>query len=382
MRKQNSTSLPGAAALGGIALGALAMYLADPVQGRRRRELVQEKMRTASEATGSVLSEAMHRTENRMSSAQLRAKSLLRRKQLDDESLQDRVRNTVAMLASFPEEVRIKAEQGKVILSGTVAAKEKERLLRKIRRIPGVRELRDQLELKTIARKPWFRDAHASPRHSSALDASSEKASDSIKGAARRLPIGAMLTVAGLGYMIQRLGKSVQKRPRMRGTASRNEEINLQKVIEIQASPETVFNIWSKYDNFPQFLSHLVEVQSLGMQRSHWIMRGPAGVGVEWDAELTKYMEPSLLAWKTEPGAPIEHQGSVRFESYNGGTRATVRMHYKPVAGRTNSLAALLGDDPEQDLENNLLNMKNFIEGSNIPHDLTRISPSSGQVLH
>lgn len=390
--------------LGGLAIGAMAMYLADPAQGKRRRGLVQEKMRIATEKTGNALEHAMHSTGNQLSQAQVRAKSMLRRKEFDDESLKDRLRNAIAMLASVPEEIRIKAEQGKVTLTGAVAAKEKNRLLRKLRRMPGVRELRDELELKSTDRRSWRRkEARKDAFDESATDASQavESTGRTIKGMARRLPIGALLAVAGLGYTIQRLGKNVQTQPRSQdsgripesssrtygssrtGDGSLQEgTIDLQKSIEIQASPETVFNIWSKYDNFPQFMSHLVEVQSLGGQRSHWLMQGPAGVNIEWDAELTEYLEPTTLAWKTEPGAPVEHSGSIRFEASDGGTLATVRMYYKPEAGQSNSLAALLGSDPEKDLEDDLLRMKNFIEGTNFPHENAQIAPSSGQVLH
>lgn len=378
--------------LGGIAVGAVAMYLADPVQGRRRRLMVQERMRTASEKTGSALDQAIQGAGNQLSAAQSRTKSLLHRKGLDDQGLQARIQNAISRLASVPEEIKVKAEQGYVTLSGAVALKEKDRLVRKLRRIPGVREIRDQLDATSSDRRwrSWNRmrhGAHPEPGLSTTHDAAS--ADSAIKRSLRALPIGAMLAVAGLGYAIQSLGKNMQRSRRShdatRSHAVRQDgEIHLQKSIEIQASPETVFNIWSKYDNFPQFMSHLVDVQSLGMQRSHWTMRGPAGVNLEWDAVLTKYMEPSMLAWKTESGAPIEHSGSVRFESSNGGTRATVRMSYKPEAGMDNRLVAMLGNDPEQDLEEDLLRMKNFIEGRSFPREaqLQQMPTSSGQVLH
>jgi uncharacterized membrane protein len=377
--------------LGGIAIGAMAMYLSDPAQGRRRRWQVQEKMRTATEKTGNILDQAMHATSNRLSEARRRTKSMLRHYDLDDESLQHRLRNAIALLVSAPEAINIKAEQGKVTLSGMIDAKEKNRLLRKLRRVPGVRELRDQLALDSTDRRQWFRKEkirHVGHEPGAAGHQGMESADKAIKRAVRSLPVGPVLAVLGLGYTIQRLGKSMRKRPRARSTAfSRDsvvadETINLQKSIEIQASPETVFNIWSKYDNFPQFMSHLVDVQSLEMQRSHWKMQGPAGVPLEWDAVLTEYREPTMLAWRTEPSAPVEHNGSVRFESSNGGTRATVRMYYRPVAGRSNNIVALLGNNPEQDLEDDLLRMKNFIEGSSFPRENVQNSSSSGQVLH
>ncbi len=374
--------------LGGIAMGAVAMYLADPALGKRRRLLVQERVRTASGQTGSAIDNMMHGAGKRLSALQSQAKTVLRRNALDDEGLQARVKHAVSKLASVPHEISIKAEQGSVILPGIIAAKEKNRLVQKLRRLPGVREVRDHLETRNSERKALFRrkerrdiSADISNESGKAVHAAASAGGAAI-GAARHLPVGALLAVAGLGYAIKTLGRAKFSAPRSHAIAPRTQAIHLQKSIEIQASPETVFNIWAKYDNFPQFMSHLVEIQTLDAERSHWTMRGPAGVNLEWDAALTKYLEPTMLAWKTEPGSPIEHNGLVRFESSNGGTRVTVRMFYGPAAGRSDSLVALLGNDPERELEEDLLRMKNFIEGKNFPRDFGHASSSSGQVLH
>lgn len=373
--------------LGGIAVGALAMYLADPQQGKRRRMLLQEKTRHASERTGSALSSVLHQTGNRISSPEARAKHLAERSDFSDESIRLRARKIVDKLVSVPNDIRISAEQGVVTLSGLVALKEKDRLMQKLRGMPGIQELRDRMEAKPAGRKQWFRkegrqSAQATPNHGAALGAAG------LAAVARRLPIGPFLAVAGLGYAIQRLGRRSSPSAELRSNAlrerPRTDEIHLQKSIEIQASPETVFNIWSKYDNFPQFMSYLIDVHSVGTDRAHWIVQGPAGVNLEWDTVLTKYMEPTMLAWNTEAGAPIEHHGSVRFESSsNGGTRATVRMFYGPAAGSAgNSIAMLLGPDPEQELEADLERMKAFIEGKNFARDIPQFKPSPGQVLH
>jgi uncharacterized membrane protein len=191
------------------------------------------------------------------------------------------------------------------------------------------------------------------------------------------------LAVAGLGYLIRSLGNGDMKRLISGKSQPRSQIINIQRSIEIQASPETVFDMWSKYENFPQFMSHVVEVRELGMQRSHWIAKGPAGVELEWNAVMTKCMPPTMLAWKSEPGSQVEHSGSVRFESANGGTRATVRMTYNPAAGaQGQEMAALLGTDPAQQLEDDLLQMKYFIEGGSLPRDFAHSGSSTGQVLH
>ncbi len=79
--------------------------------------------------------------------------------------------------------------------------------------------------------------------------------------------------------------------------------------------------------------------------------------------ELTESVRPELLAWRSEPGAPVQHVGSVRFEEVDGGTRATVRMSYDPPGGMFgHAVATLLGSNPKQELDADLICMKAFIE--------------------
>src|SRR5690606_3441176 len=108
----------------------------------------------------------------------------------------------------------------------------------------------------------------------------------------------------------------------------------------------------------------------LGQRRSHWVMRGPAGQRIEWDATLTESSRPHVLAWRSEAGATVQHSGSVNLEPSAEGTRVTVRMAYAPPAGVLGQgMATLLGDDPGEALEDDLLRMKDFIENGVPPHD-------------
>ncbi|MGH8607197.1 MAG: hypothetical protein ACREX9_07220, partial [Gammaproteobacteria bacterium] len=46
---------------------------------------------------------------------------------------------------------------------------------------------------------------------------------------------------------------------------------------------------------------------------SHWTVTGPGGMSVEWDAVTTKLEQNRLLAWRTVPGAAVEHAGMIQF---------------------------------------------------------------------
>lgn len=144
----------------------------------------------------------------------------------------------------------------------------------------------------------------------------------------------------------------------------------VEKAITIAAPREEVFELWSNYDNFPHFMSYVEEVRRIDDSRSHWKVKGPAGIRFEWDATTTEKIPPRLLSWRSEPGTTLQHAGSVRFDEVSGGTRVTVRLSYRPPGGALgHSLAALLGRDPKREMDADLLRMKSFVETGAQPHD-------------
>jgi uncharacterized membrane protein len=116
-------------------------------------------------------------------------------------------------------------------------------------------------------------------------------------------------------------------------------------------------------------------VRDLGNGKSHWIVNGPLGARVEWDAAITQMLPNKLLAWKSEPGSLIQQAGVVRFDSERDYTRVQVRLSYNPPAGAIGHLiATLLGSNPKQEMDEDLVRMQTFIETGKRPHDAVRKS--------
>jgi len=59
--------------LAGMAIGALAMYIADPSEGRRRRALLQDKMTNYSARTQKMVGGKVRDARNRLSGLQAEA---------------------------------------------------------------------------------------------------------------------------------------------------------------------------------------------------------------------------------------------------------------------------------------------------------------------
>lgn len=141
--------------------------------------------------------------------------------------------------------------------------------------------------------------------------------------------------------------------------------IKVEKSIEINKSPEEVFRFWRMFENLPRFMNHLESVTTTPSGRSHWVARAPAGTTVEWDAEVYNEKEGELIAWRSLDGADVDNAGSVRFDQAAGGRGTLVRvtLRYDPPGGALGAaVARLFGENPEQQIEEDLGRLKQVME--------------------
>ena len=141
-------------------------------------------------------------------------------------------------------------------------------------------------------------------------------------------------------------------------------EAQVTEAITIKRSVEEVYAFWRDFGNFPRFMRHLESVDVRGRE-SHWRAKGPAGVRVEWDAELVEDVENERISWRSLENADVENHGSVRFAHAPGsrGTEIRVHLHYSPPAGRIGQgIAWLLGRDPESQIREDLHRVKQLLE--------------------
>jgi uncharacterized membrane protein len=139
----------------------------------------------------------------------------------------------------------------------------------------------------------------------------------------------------------------------------------VEKSVTINRSPEELFNFWRNFENLPRFMNHLESVKVMGGNRSHWVAKAPAGTTVEWDAEVYNEKPNELIAWRTLEGADVDSAGSVRFEAVpNGrGTMVRVALKYDPPGGAIGAaIAKLFGENPEQQIDEDLRRFKQLME--------------------
>ena len=354
--------------------GALLMYLLDPDQGRQRSARSRDRLARLARRGSGAGTAGVRDLGNRAGGlfAQLRAslRDAMGRDLPDDELLAERVRAQLGRLISHPRAIDVTASDGQVTLRGAVLMSEEDALLRGVESVRGVRGVASDLEIYPSAEGVPQLQGGRDPAFAQAIQESWSAEARLLAlaaggpGTVWGLSHGRIMGLLGSGAGIALALRALTDRPlaRLAGRGGHT-GIDIEKSIHIAAPCERVYDLWSNYENFPHFMSMVEEVRALNDRRSHWVVKGPAGTRIEWDAELTESDRPRLLAWRSEPGAPVQHVGSVRFEAQDGGTRATVRMSYYPPGGMLgHTVATLLGSNPKQELDADLICMKTFIE--------------------
>jgi len=156
------------------------------------------------------------------------------------------------------------------------------------------------------------------------------------------------------------------RRARRRG---RGEGIRFTKSFTINRQPDVVYGFWRKLENLPRFMRHLASVEVIDERRSRWRARAPAGMTVSWEAEIVEDQPNERLAWRSTEGSTIRNRGSVRFVPAPGarGTEIHVDLEYAVPGGRVASLLAkLFGEEPEQQVADDLRRLKQLLEAGEI----------------
>jgi uncharacterized membrane protein len=367
----------------GLMVGGIAAYFLDRTRGHQRRAALRDKvshfLHEIDDAAGKTARDARNRREGLRAAATARLDGA----QVDDVVLHERVRSALGRVTTHPGSIEVGVSEGHVSLRGPILAGEVRRLLSAVRRVRGVRAVTNLLT------------EHASAEGVSALQGGRRRESRfefrqsnwspaarlfaGLMGAAalgsRDLPspLRGIVRLLGLG-MVARAVTNLELK-RLVGVNAGRRNVDIQKTITVAAPVEQVFDFFSRFENFPLFMSHLKEVQRTGERTSHWVAQGPAGTEFHWDAEITQLEPNRRLTWRSADGATIKNAGVVNFEpAQDGGTRLDIHLCYNPPAGAIgHGLASLLGVDPKHAMDDDLVRFKSLIEKGRATADGTTV---------
>ncbi len=190
-----------------------------------------------------------------------------------------------------------------------------------------------------------------------------------VYGLSRRDPLSLGLGAIGVGLITR--GVTNLEMKDLVGLGAGSRAVEIQKTINIAAPVTQVYDFWKNFENFPSVMSNVKEVRDNGNGTSHWVVAGPLGISMEWDAVVTRDVPNELLAWKSVEGANVESAGIVRFgQNKDGTTSVQVKLSYNPPGGAIgHALATLFGSDPKTEMDADMLRMKSMIETGVQPHD-------------
>jgi len=146
--------------------------------------------------------------------------------------------------------------------------------------------------------------------------------------------------------------------------------VSVRRAVTVNKPVDEVYRFWRQYENLPRCMRHLESVVMHGDGTSTWTATGPAGMRVSWDAETTADRENEWIAWRSLEGADVDHRGSVRFQRAPGdrGTEVRVHLEYTPPAGVVGrSVAWLFGEEPAQQIREDLRRVKALLETGQVP---------------
>lgn len=158
-----------------------------------------------------------------------------------------------------------------------------------------------------------------------------------------------------------------------------NKGIKVVKSITVARRRDEVYRYWRNLENLPRFMEHVESVREIDSLRSAWVVKGPLGHDVKWNARIISDREGEMISWESLPGAEVQNAGSVWFESIGAGsTEVKVSLQYLPPAGVIGAaVAKFFGEAPDQQLENDLARFKTLIESENVGTEAMAATPAS-----
>lgn len=128
--------------------------------------------------------------------------------------------------------------------------------------------------------------------------------------------------------------------------------------VDVDAPVHTVYNQWTQFESFPQFMGGVEQITQLDDRRTHWVTT-IGGQRREFDTTITEQHPDERVAWTSTDGT--SHAGVVTFHRLSdAATRVTAQIEWQP-EGVVEKAGAALNFD-ERQVKSDLERFKHFIE--------------------
>lgn len=152
----------------------------------------------------------------------------------------------------------------------------------------------------------------------------------------------------------------------------------VEKSVVVDAPLSTVYNQWTQFEQFPQFMGAVEKVIQLSDDRLEWVAE-LGGVRRQWIAKILEQVPDTKVAWAAVEGAT--NAGAVTFAALGPDqTEVHLSMEYEP-----EGFVEKVGDFfhvVETQAEDDLDNFKRFIEAAGREAGAWRGSINEGATVH
>ncbi|MBY0519721.1 MAG: SRPBCC family protein [Sphingomonas sp.] len=138
--------------------------------------------------------------------------------------------------------------------------------------------------------------------------------------------------------------------------------------VTINRPAAELFAFWRDFANLATFMENVVRIDVIDPNRSHWVVKAPAGKTVEWDAVVTDERQDAFIAWESAEGADVANQGRIDFRDAGArGTVVTALISYDPPAGLIGKIIAkMFQREPAIQVRRDLRRFKQLMETGEI----------------
>ena len=135
------------------------------------------------------------------------------------------------------------------------------------------------------------------------------------------------------------------------------------KSIIIKGDLHGVYSLWANFENFPRFMAPIRSIAKRSNTESHWVVDGPLGKRVEWDAGTTRLEADRRIAWSSVEGGDVMTSGQVTFVDLpRGEVQVTVTLRYQPENDLARPIFEALFGDLDGHLTQSLRQFKAYAE--------------------
>jgi len=141
------------------------------------------------------------------------------------------------------------------------------------------------------------------------------------------------------------------------------------RTVTINRPRAELFAYWRDFANLATFMENVERIEMLDGNRSHWVVKAPAGKTVEWVSTITEERDGAFITWASEAGADVPNSGRVDFRDAQAGrgTIVTATILYDPPAGAIGRLVArMFQREPAIQARRDLRRFKQLMETGEI----------------